>query len=131
MTRKGQSLVEVVVALGIVSIVFSGTVTLIVQTVNLELSARDRTEAINYAQKILNEKVVEIEGGCNLEYTTGEVSGPPFGKYNSTINVNNNFTSYGNGLDSANFIEITSRVTWKPKGLPDDKYEVKQIVRTR
>jgi type II secretory pathway pseudopilin PulG len=56
--KKGESLVEVVVSLGIIIFLFSAVVSLLIVSVNLNLGARQRTEAIALAQRNMNDYIV-------------------------------------------------------------------------
>lgn len=139
--KKGQSLVEVLVAMGIITMVFAGTATLIVQVVNLELSARSRTEAVALGQKYLAENVSSIKEGCLNNITTGvPETDNPNDKYtalNSCVLVNddlseNTSTDCSPGeIDSSvtNFVKIITEVTWQDKGLPEETYTASEIVR--
>ena len=62
--NKGQSLVEVIVALGILAIVFASVVTLVVYALNMAVSARNRTEAIALAQEKVADATNLIQGNC-------------------------------------------------------------------
>lgn len=129
--KRGFSLIEVVVALGILTVVFSGAAILIVQTVNLAISARERTEAILLAQKILAEEVVSIEGQCNLTGVGGEPEAGRSGGYSYTINHNETI-DYGNYLNGASFIEIFVTVNWSTRVAfqqEEQRITVSQIVR--
>jgi type II secretory pathway pseudopilin PulG len=55
----GETLVEVVVSLGIIIFVFSSVLSLVVVSINLNLSARNRNEAINLAANRLNNFYVD------------------------------------------------------------------------
>jgi prepilin-type N-terminal cleavage/methylation domain-containing protein len=129
LNKRGLSLVEVIVALGILAIVFSGTITLVIQTVNLGLSARDRTEAILLAQTVLNEKIIEIEGGCTLKTATGPLPEETRGRYKYIVKYDKS-NDYGEGLNEDNFMEISVKVSWLPKGFStDEEFEISQVVR--
>jgi type II secretory pathway pseudopilin PulG len=134
LNKKGQSLVEVVVALGILAMVFAGVVTLIVEVVNLELSARNKTVAVALAQQKLAHTVVginsgcgsttpstqngtEIKGGVSFEYTAETAPSP---SYNETL-----------GLFGDNFTEVTITIAWENRNSSDNEYVLKQIVKKK
>ncbi len=84
MSRKGESIVEVVVACGILSLLFAGVVTMIVSSVALNNDARLRMEAVSLAQSKLNTYVVggagELQSGsCLIGITVGDVATPVSG----------------------------------------------------
>ncbi len=62
MIRRGESIVEVVVACGILSMLFAGVATMIVSSVALNNDARLRMEAVSLAQSKLNSYVVSGAG---------------------------------------------------------------------
>lgn len=147
--KKGQTLIEVVVALGILALVFTGTITLIVQVVNLELSAKNRTEAVTLAQRKLTEARIGIENGCSqTSYLEVGTENGSIVTLNFAVIADDNFdagfpigvvdasaTSFDYGgppgleLDGNNFIRIISVVQWSDRGLPDETYTIEQIVR--
>lgn len=128
---KGMGLVEVVVALSILTIVFGGTVTLIVNVVNLAVTAKQKTEAITYAQKGLAEKIKQLNYGCvvTLPSTELDTNYPNYsvhtkaerGDLAGTPVV---FSPNANG----SFIKINSTVTWYNRFGRND-YSVNQIMR--
>jgi len=132
--KKGQTLIEVTVALGILAIVFAGTITLIVGVVNLSFSARNRTEAIALAQMKLAETASSILTGCNKTFPASTPRTRESGTiYHYRVDVNTlagSFSAvYDNDLNHNNFAEIVVTVDWTNKGLPDENYVIKQIVR--
>jgi prepilin-type N-terminal cleavage/methylation domain-containing protein len=68
-TKKinGLTLVEVVVALSLFAIVFTGVATLIISVVNLAVISKERTEAITYAQKGLALRLKSLDYGCSVK----------------------------------------------------------------
>jgi len=129
---RGFSLVEVVVALGILTLVFSATSILIVQTVNIAISAREKTQAILLAQKIMTEEIVKIEGDCNIPETTSQPISGTREEFRFFINHDRNI-NYGHGLEGANFIEITVNVKWDSRETFFDREQeitISQIVGT-
>jgi prepilin-type N-terminal cleavage/methylation domain-containing protein len=129
--KKGFTLIEVVVALGILAAVFAGTVTLVVTVVKLALSSRIKTEAITLAQKGL---------AVQIQNTYKAPKGVPVSSYAETLDGINliartedpttadfDLTSNGSSVsfDSDGFYHITSTVTW-PGSKP---YVLEQYVR--
>lgn len=136
---RGQSLVEVIVALGIIVIVFTGTITLVVNVMNLNLTSRDVTQATALAEKKMGEAVSGIRSDCaidigglsvtgnNVPVTLGGKSFTPVVTFSSVSRnqVSNTFVADSNGL----FIRITSTVTWKDRGGVDRSFSVERILR--
>lgn len=149
--KRGQTLIEVVVSLTILIFVFMGTITLIINTVNLTLSSRDKTEAMALAQKSLTEAKVYLSGGCNasndspdftlLGYTNNgsefykrvDDSKDVYLRYVKTDNIDNNalegidFSS--SAFNPIDFGVLEVRITWVQKGMPDGEIINRQIVR--
>lgn len=133
--KKGQTLVEVIVALGILAFVFAGTVTLIVQVVNLELAARNRTEAVALAQKYMALNIQSMGNGCtNLGVEQDKDQGQiPHEKYN----IDSIFTYYDSNLAnevallSASFVKIDVKIDWINKGNNPEDYTLTQFERVR
>ena len=63
--KHGQSLVEVMVALTIVMIVLSSSITLIITVLNAAVNTRVMTEATTLAQRGLSEGYYRTTCGCN------------------------------------------------------------------
>lgn len=120
-TKRGFTLVEVVVALGILALVFSGVVTLVVQVVNLELGARRQTEAVALAQGKMAEQVALICDDCSETVTPEDI-----------IDQEDNGYIYDIYFDDGpytNFVTIKVVVTWTDKGIGDRDYSITQAVR--
>lgn len=126
--KRGISLIEVVVALGIIAIVFAGTITLIISVVNLEMSARARTEAVAITQKYLALNVHALGTGCqkNNIAPIDDSSGDPY-------QVTAQITSVGDDLVTQNndggFLRIEIITTWNYKSLGQETYNLAQVVR--
>jgi prepilin-type N-terminal cleavage/methylation domain-containing protein len=125
--KKGFTLIEVVVSLGILAMVFAGTVTLVVSVFNLELSSRSLTEAVAIAQGKMAETVAGLDGGCTMNNLVSVNDQPVGEKY--TYSVLEESFDYGFNLSSTNFIKIKVVVEWEYKGLGGRSYELEQIVR--
>jgi prepilin-type N-terminal cleavage/methylation domain-containing protein len=134
LNKKGFSLIEVIVALGIVTMVFAGTITLIVQVVNLQLQARNRTEAVAIAQRQMANAMVNIGGGCAYtEYVRENQSVPgTIYRYDIFANKNGEVFSYsgsgGNTIDESNFMQIRVVVRWTSRGI-NQQHTSLQLVR--
>lgn len=137
--RKGQSLIEVVVALGILAAVFATAATLIVTIVDLNVSARSRTEAVALAQKKLTEKVKEAKKFCGTSIasdsrTCGWGPGGRYcleaevipGKYFSGAGGTYSF-AYDSNPANQKYVNIIVTVDWKDKSITNN-YEISQIV---
>lgn len=136
MNKKGQSLVEVVVALGILAFVFAGTITLIVQIVSLQLATRNRTEAVALAQKTMAETVSTLTDGCGNISSTNTTGSS--GNFTYSVQVSN-ADAYPDGgsstssrdvdLDGNQFYQVLVSVTWDDRDYVGNNYELKQIVK--
>lgn len=133
-TKKAFTLIEVVVALGILAIVFSGTVTLVVNVVNLQLSSRNRNEAVAKAQKVMSESVALISCGCSTDLSKiseGEKDTDTSLPYTLNVTENYNYNGSLSPADAAHFAKISILVTWEDKGLGEMNYPLEQIVRLK
>jgi prepilin-type N-terminal cleavage/methylation domain-containing protein len=127
--KKGFTLIEVVVALGILTIVLSATVTLIIQVVNLAMITRDKTEATALVQKGLSEKISDIKKcGGTLTDSSSVVNGKNLyvyidkekdasGNYTVVDNDVNILGTRGSSITSANFYKIIAVVKWNFRGI--------------
>lgn len=59
--KKGQSLVDVVFSIGILSLVLVGVMMLVVSTAKAKMAASERQKAIQLSQLLIENKVVEIK----------------------------------------------------------------------
>lgn len=133
LNKKGQSLIEVVVALGILTIVFTGVLTLISQVVGLELAARNNTHAVALAQRKLATVITEIGDGCNIGSLSSPAGTETIGavdfEYQIDINNNNTGFNYTSGLDDSNFTQIVVTISWADRSFSDNSYNLKQIIK--
>jgi hypothetical protein len=70
--KKGQTLVEVIVALGIVFIVFAATANLTINSIHLILQARNETEAIYLAQQETAVALNNLNESCYVANTASD-----------------------------------------------------------
>jgi prepilin-type N-terminal cleavage/methylation domain-containing protein len=117
--EKGFSLIEVVVALSILTMVLSGAITLIVSVVNLNLLSRNKTEAVAYAQEGITIGAAKVSTGCflyvgpiikeirgskylrTITYTKGEMSVDTTGDY-----------TFNEQPLTGTFVRVVSLVQW-------------------
>lgn len=129
---RGFSLIEVVLALGILVMVFSITSTLIIQVVNTAISARERTKAILLAQEEMAKQVAQIEGECNLPEATNQPITGTKNDFSFTISHNKEI-DYGQGLGREDFMEVSITVNWYSREIfleREQEITINQIVRT-
>lgn len=121
--KRGQSLVEVTVALSILAVVLTGVVTLIVNAVGLMLDSRDKTEAVAYAQQYLEEKKGSKTNSCrgleDIDENPSEIAGT---KYKKEVDID------GSDPIFPGAVLITSKITWLSKNGSDRDVTVKQIM---
>lgn len=133
-SKKGQSLVEVVVALGVIAIVFSGTVNLIVRVVGLNLDARDVTQATALAQKALTEAVSNTASNCTAGVTTVPATNVNLGGKNFTYQVASSAYDISTaGVVTSNasgaFLKVTATVSWNDREGDPRSNVVEQYIR--
>lgn len=89
--KTGQSLVEVVVALGILGVIFSNIVVLVVYGFNLANASRKRTEAVAMAQKKMTESIILIQHNCPINESGTDLTGD---EYALTLQILLNSSKY-------------------------------------
>jgi type II secretory pathway pseudopilin PulG len=128
---KGISLVELTVAMAILTMVFSGTVTLIIMVVNLSFNTGLKTVAISLAQKGLTDKITDFRANPNPAShipCTPQTTGLPPGMYSLTKCIEQD--PFLPNASPGDFIKITSVASWYPKGDPNlSSYQMTQIIR--
>jgi len=113
--KSGQSLVEVVVALGILGIVFTNIVVLVVYGFNLANASRKRTEAVSMAQKKMTESIILIQHNCPVNKTGSDLTTPAYAVGLQTLL---NTSKYK--IAETNINNITSTITVrKPSNAAD------------
>jgi len=150
--KSGQSLVEVVISLGILGIIFTNIVVLVVYGFNLANASRKRTEAVVMAQEKMTESIILIQHNCpiNVSGADASLSGEP-GSLTTLINGKvgipidepekgfyaiiqirkPDVTETGsNKLDREKFYFITVEIHWADKGITNDSiYQLDQLIR--
>lgn len=131
--RKGQTIVEVMIAFTILAVVLSSTFILMIRAVNLVLTAQSRTEAIEIAQRGLSEGVLLLQGSCGIN-TAANLSAIQTkniaGSVPKTLVVSKtDHPGLPDSLASDDFILLTATVTWDDKGAPDQSVALSQLVR--
>lgn len=136
LNKKGQTLVEVVVALAIIALVFAGTVTLIANLSNLILSSRNKTEAIALAQGGMATLIEMSRANCSAElsiYDGGHIlNGIEYiiegrSEY-YIVDVNNEFVSTTD-LSSAEYVRFNLKVEWEDKSIGSNEYKYSEIIK--
>jgi len=146
--KKGESLVEVMVSLGILAFIFTTAVVLITSIMVLNSSARRRTEAIAMAQKNLNEYVSSnsnldichieafalgsiISGNTGCDATDGVtatdqtcywITAPPVTSLSATEE------NSALGLTNTNFVKVTSHAKWYTKPMGEQSFEISRLI---
>lgn len=158
-SKKGESLVEVVVALGIFSFVFFGVVNIVAGSITLNMSARQRTEAVAMVQKNLNEYLAgnTNQGACSIDsrpVTPSPITGKD--KNNNDCTNTDALTQNGQtcywielatlsedsdpainetdgdlnlGLINENFIKVISHGKWYTRIIGEQEFQVSRIIR--
>lgn len=127
--KRGQSMVEVVVALTILAFVLAGTTLLIVTVVNLSLQARTKTKVVTFAQSNLARIVSLATGGCLIS----DVAETAPVKYvdDPSITSVSKLESLGREIGGlSNFKKATVTVTWDDKRGNYPTYTLSQLLRT-
>lgn len=137
--NKGFSLIEMVVALGILVMVLSGAVTIIVSVVNLNLLSRNKTEAVAFAQDGVTIGTSTVSNGCfvynpgapeiahkkfngsnkyyrSIAYERGIFEEKTTANPDGTSVTANTFTP----APSGNFVRVTSTVQWNERNFYND-----------
>lgn len=151
--KRGESLVEVIVALGILAFVFMGVVNVIASSITLNMSSRQRTEAIAMVQKNLSEYLAKNASSdvCTITAKTAAnpVSGTVVGSTGCNTNTltdstqtcywveladlavgGTNGESYSlYGLNNDNFIKVISHGKWYTRILGEQSFEIDRVIK--
>jgi type II secretory pathway pseudopilin PulG len=145
--KKGQSLVEVVVAMFILMIVFVSMATLIIQSLNLVMMSRSRTEVTALAQRSMSNAIMQLKSACPAVAPTGlpkdltlpaDISGDQnlvrygishISETVAALDPGDQPTGTGVSTLPLNFYKVTVTITWRYKGAAaDSTYYVTQLV---
>ncbi|MEI7690661.1 MAG: type II secretion system protein [bacterium] len=152
--KRGQSLVEVVVALGIIGVIFTNIVVLIVYGFNLANASRNKTEAIAIAQQKMSESIILIQHNCPLNNINGASSsladdtyansleaiiqnkiGVPQDNFTVVVDVRKPDTPLETGtgdtaIDRNLFYYINIQIKWADKGITANAvYSLDQLIK--
>lgn len=124
--QKGQSLVEVTVALGILVLVFSSVVILAANALNLMLDSRDKTEGVAFAQKYLEKTKGDKTVTCTALTVGTDINYPDTaGGKNFTTNLRIDSSTY------TDMVLVTATTTWAAKNGTERNVTAKQLVSTK
>jgi len=129
-TKKGQSIIEVMVAMTLITVVLGSTFYLVINAVNLVMLAQSRTEAIEIAQKGLAEAVLVLQDSCAIN------AGSDLSKIFTQVDAGNGtaktlqvvMADAPSPLDTT-FKKITATVTWNDRGAQNQQVVLTQYVR--
>jgi prepilin-type N-terminal cleavage/methylation domain-containing protein len=125
--KKGFTLIEVVVALGILTTVLTGTITLVSKVVDLQIAARSRSEATAIAQGEMSKRLTLAQQGCTTDFSTVDGSGA-IGRF--TYLVTHYSATNFNNVSDADFVTINVRLTWNSRNRVET-LDLNQTVRQR
>lgn len=146
--KRGESLVEVLVALSIIMLIFAGVVSMIAGSVTLNLSARQRTTVVAMVQKNLNEflaknssagvcavtglvppqKQDETFNNCSLLGGVTDSAQPCYWMEISTLGPDVNEPL---GVNDTNFVKIISHGKWYTRMMGEQEFQVGRLVRKK
>jgi Tfp pilus assembly protein PilV len=144
--KKGQSLVEVMVAMFVLMLVFVSAVTLVMESLDLVMMARTKTEVAAIAQRAMTESTLQIKSSCPtyngtplmISFTsTGGIMVTPVNTYTIGVTLvspvdlpaSGATQGYAYSFTSSGIYEVNVAVTWTDKGAKSPSiYTLKQIV---
>jgi hypothetical protein len=147
--KKGESLIEVIVALSIITIALSSVVQLIIYSSNLNLSSRGRTSAIAEIQKTKSDFISknilrkcgsvtpsELKGLATKEELVDKCNkgknleaGGSVCTYIKVYQLSAEKIEYKSyGMDKEKFVKITSFGKWKDKNDEVQEFSISEIV---
>jgi Tfp pilus assembly protein PilV len=153
--KRGESLVEVIVALGIFAFIFMGVMNIVIGSITLNLASSQRTEAVSKVQMKLNRYLAghSSSGACAIasraeghvaeagffEGITGcEVAGGLTDATQKcywvtveplTASEKRNVADTVDLPGSVNFVKVTSNGKWYTKILGEQKFSVSRMVK--
>lgn len=129
--KKGQSLVEVVVAMSILIIILTGVVTLIVNVMNLTMMARNSLSATALAQKVLVQESSKYLNTCSVvENANSGILTDSASGFSYEVKKMSPDSTIDSGFSADRFIKIIVDVTFKNKGYGEQIVSTSQIIRT-
>jgi len=109
--KKGQSLVDVVFSIGILSLVLVGVMMLVVGTAKAKMAASERQKAIQLSQLLIENKVVEIKNGF-LVFWNAPSHNDTIGQTNVAFTGYFYDTTYDNSCNNNSSCKIIFTVRW-------------------
>lgn len=138
--KRGQTLIEVMLALTLITMVFASAMTLVINVFNITLNSRNVTIATNIAQTGLATAVTRLQGACNLvSYPMEEpmdlaglgITNLPAGFELSVTPtaLRDEEKDPSHKLDDQNFVKLTATVQWSSKGFPNKQvYKISEVI---
>lgn len=121
--KSGQTIIEIVVSLGLVFIVFAATASLTINSINLVLKARDETEAIYLAQDQIAVYIKNFNQSCSLPTPASVNTQDSATTFWYTISTDTNTSDFPTdsacpscGFVPPNFIKINALVSYDAAG---------------
>lgn len=121
--KRGFTLIEVIVSLGILTMVFASVITLISAVMGLAVLTRDNTIAASLAQKHLSEAVSTIKKGGDPTFAKGHFWRDNEG-FDYSIDIS---TAPKAPINSAKFKVANVTIYWSEKNSLKS-FSVKQVV---
>ena len=125
--KKGQSIVEVMVSLMLLAVALSGSISLILNVVNLALEARTKTKVVSFAQSRLANTVSGATSGCFVGIAAGARFDYPDESAGSNIYSTSTIAP---DSDFAGLQKVVVEVVWTPKRGGTQTYTLAQLIRT-
>lgn len=137
--KKGQTLVEVIVALGILTMIVTAVITMIVAAMNLLANSRIKTEAVAFAQKRIADAIAAYDFGNPCIINPVSIPTDTMTDSNGTVitvtmNTSNltagEKTSFGGPGPADKFIKMIATATWDYRGVASDPIVIVEYVRS-
>jgi type II secretory pathway pseudopilin PulG len=112
--KKGLTLIELVVAMGLIIFVLSATMGVAISALNLAANSKLKAQAVEYTQEVMNECIFKYQKDPTITTCTG-YSTKPASLSTVSVSIVKNFTAVPGGpdFDQNNFTKIKVSVTWK------------------
>ena len=150
-SKRGESLIEVMVSLSIIALIFAGAVNMVVGSVTLNLSSRQRLQSIATVQKKLNTWLADnsSNNSCPVSRPLNNgiinTSVEPSGSNCNSLGVSDTVpTCYWLELSALDptektplgqtdddFIKVTSHGMWYTRIIGSTSFEVSEIIRKK